>query len=338
MSHRAWRLKSARGMLVLLAAAVVPISAAACSSSPASSGASATSSAPGAGLTEKNVVVAAVPATGATGLYIAEQRGLFTAAGLHVTIEPSVSAADVVPDLLNGSINVSLGQWTSAIAVEARGIQLRAIATGNSGGLHLEELVTAANSPIKTLSALRGKTIAVNAVSGLSQLLAESVLASAGVSASQVHFTILPFPSMGPALARHQVDAAFMIQPYLGQGLAAHQVATLADIDQGATADFPITGYVVTSAWAKKNPATLAAFVRALNQGQKLAATDRAAVNEAIVHYISITPQTAAKMVLGGFPLTVDPSQLQRVAALMQQYGMLGKSVNVGSLVSAMTQ
>ncbi|HEX6518465.1 MAG TPA: ABC transporter substrate-binding protein [Streptosporangiaceae bacterium] len=338
MSHRAWRPKSGRGMLVLLTAAVLSLSAAACSSSSASSGASATSSAPGTGLTEKNVVVAAVPATGATGLYIAEQRGLFAAAGLHVTIEPSISAADVVPDLLNGSVNVSLGQWTSALAVEARGIQLRAIATGNSGGPSLENLVTAANSPIKTLSALRGKTIAVNALAGLSQLLTESVLAGAGVSANQVRFVVIPFPSMGAALARHQVDAAFMVQPYLGQVLAAHQAASLADIDQGATANFPITGYVVTTAWAKKNPATLAAFTRALAEGQKLAATDRAAVNEAIVHYISITPQTAAKMVLGGFPLTVDPSQLQRVAALMQQYGMLGKSVNVGSLVSAMTQ
>lgn len=284
------------------------------------------------------MIVAAVPATGAVGLYIAQQRGLFTAAGLHVTIEPSISAADVVPDLVKNSINVSLGQWTSALAVQAQGIQLRAIATGNSGGIGLEELVTAAHSPVTSLGGLKGKTIAVNALNGLSQLLAESVLATAGVTATQVHFTVIPFPSMGPALTSHKVDAAFMVQPYLGQALAAHQVTKLADIDQGATTDFPITGYVVTSAWAQKYPATVAAFTRALNQGQQIAATNRAAVNAAITQFISVTPQTAAKMVLGGYPLTVDPAQLLRVATLMQQYGMLSKSVNAQSLVTAMTK
>jgi NitT/TauT family transport system substrate-binding protein len=332
-----------RWVLILLAAAVVPVAACSSSSAPSSSStphatASASGSASSASLTDKNVVVAAVPATGATGLYIAEQRGLFAAAGLKVTIESSVSAADVVPDLINGSIDVSLGQWTSAIAVQATGVKLRAIASGNNGGPGLEELVTAAGSPVTQLSDLRGKTIAVNALAGLSQMLAESVLATAGVTPSQVHFTVIPFPSMGAALAAHQVDAAFMVPPYLGKLLAAHQVTKLADIDQGATANFPITGYVITAAWAAKYPATVAAFTRALEEGQQLAATNRADVDQAIVHYIPITAQTAAAMALGQFPLTVEPTQLQRVGAMMQTYGLLNKSANVSALITGLTQ
>ena len=329
--------------LKLVPLVVVSACVAACTSSAhpsatpsATPSAALSASSPSGGLAKANVVVAAVPATGASGLYIAQQRGLFAAAGLHVTIESSVSAAAVIPDLLNGSIDVSLGQWTSAIAAEARGIQLRAIAPGNSGAPGLEALATAADSPIRTLRALRGKTIAVNVLAGLSQLLAQSVLASAGVTA--VHFVAIPFPSMGTALAAHRVDAAFMVQPYLGELLAARQVAELADIDQGATADFPISGYVVTSGWAKQYPATLAAFTRALGEGQRLAATDRAAVNQAIVHYIPISPRTAARMTLGAFPFAVDPLQVRRVATLMQRYGVLPKSANPASLAAAMTR
>ncbi len=285
---------------------------------------------------DANVVVAAVPATGAAGLYIAEQRGLFAAAGLHVTIKSSVSAADVIPDLINGSVNMSLGQWTSALAVASRGIGLRVIGPGNSGGLGLEEIVVGPHSRITRLAQMKGATIAVNALAGLSQLVTESALAQAGVTPAQVHFTVIPFPDMAAALAAHRVDAALMIQPFLAK--AGPQVTELADIDQGPTQDFPITGYVATAAWVQKNPATAAAFIRALSQGQKLAATNRAAVNQAVIKYVGVSQQAAASMTLGTFPLSVSAADLRRVAAMMQSYGMLPKSVNVATVTAGMTR
>lgn len=312
--------------LFAVAAAAVAVSAAGCSSQ-----STTTQTAHPA---DANIVVAAVPATGAAGLYIAEQRGLFSAAGLHVTIKSSASAADVIPDLINGSVNVSLGQWTSAIAVAARGIGLREIGPGNAGRVGLEEIVVGAHSPKSRLAQLKGATIAVNALSGLSQLVTESALAQAGVTAAQVHFTVIPFPDMAAALAAHRVDAALMIQPYLAK--AGHQVTELADIDQGATQDFPITGYIATAAWVKKNPAIAAAFSRALSQGQKLAATDRAAVNQAVVKYVGVSGQAAASMTLGAFPLAVSAADLNRVAAMMQSYGMLPKSVSVATVTAGM--
>jgi NitT/TauT family transport system substrate-binding protein len=314
--------------LIAAAAAAATLSAAGCSSQSTTSQTSHQ--------TQANVVVAAVPATGAAGLYIAEQRGLFAAAGLHVTIKSSVSASDVMPDLLNGSVNVSLGQWTSAIAVAGRGIGLRVIGPGNSGGPGLEEVVTGAHSSITKLSQLKGATIAVNALSGLSQLVTDSALAQAGVSPSQVHYTVLPFPDMAAALAAHRVAAALMIQPYLAK--AGNQLAKLADIDQGVTADFPITGYVATAAWVQKNPATAAAFTRALNEGQKLAATNRADVNQAVVKYVGVNAQAAAAMTLGAFPPSVSVADLNRVATMMQAYGMLPKSVNVATVTTRMTR
>jgi NitT/TauT family transport system substrate-binding protein len=284
----------------------------------------------------RDVVVAAVPATGAAGLYIAQARGLFAKAGLHVTIESSVSAADVLPDLVQGSVDVSLGQWTSALAAQARGVRLRAIAAGNDGAPGLEELVTGPGSGITRLAQLRGKLIAVNALSGLSQLLTESVLASAGITGTQVRWTVIPFPDMAAALAARRVDAAFMIQPYLPAAGKAGGVTELADIDSGATRDFPITGYVTTAAWARRNPATLAAFARALEEGQHVAASDPAAVARAVARYAGI--EVPAGVPLGGFPPSVSMPGLEQVAALMRRYGLLPASADSAALVSEMTQ
>ena len=47
-----------------------------------------------------DLIVAAVPAAGAAGLYIAAQDGYFTAGGLHVKIVPVASGSDALADLI----------------------------------------------------------------------------------------------------------------------------------------------------------------------------------------------------------------------------------------------
>jgi NitT/TauT family transport system substrate-binding protein len=299
------------------------------------SGASATGT---AALTDPNIVVAAVPASGATGLYIAEDQGLFSRAGLHVTIDSTISAQDTVTDLLKGAVDVTLGQWTTAIALEAAGKPLRALASGNSGGPGLEEIVTAGNSHVTSLSQLKGQTVAVNALNGLSQEMAENVLAPAGVSGSQVHWVIKPFPAMGAAVAAGQVAAAFMVEPYTSEAEERYGVTELADPDQGGTANLPITGYFTTRRWFDSHQATAQAFVQALEQGEQIAASDRSAVEQALIKHLGLNQVTAAMMALGTFPLGVDPVQLARVGNLMQTNGQLPRTVNVSTVVAALTR
>ena len=55
----------------------------------------------------------------------------------------------------------------------------------------------------------------------------------------------------------------------------------LADLNQGATTDFPIEGYVVTKAWAAAEPEHAQAVPAALSAGQEIADTDRSAVEKA---------------------------------------------------------
>jgi NitT/TauT family transport system substrate-binding protein len=280
------------------------------------------------------LVVAAVPASGASGLYIAQTDGLFRAAGLRVRIESAASAADVVPGLLSGSVNVALGQWTSALAAAQDGVHLTAIAPGNDGGPGLEELVTGSWSKITSLKQLAGQTIAINALSGLTQVLAEDALGAAGVRPSQVRFTAVPFPDMAAALAKGEVGAAFMIQPYLTADKA--QVRELQDIYAVTSRSFPLTGYFSARSWAEGHQGALAAFVKALARGQQIAATDRAAVDAAMVRYTGVSAATASVMALGTFPTSLQAPQLERVAELMRRYGLLPANANTTALAEGL--
>ena len=297
-------------------------------------GSSAASSAGSAKVEKPDLTVAVVPAISAAGLYIAQQQGYFTAAGLRVKIVPVASGVDAIPNLVNGSVDIDEGQWAADLSAEASGaVRLYALAAASAGGPGVQQVVVPAGSPVTTVAQLRGKTIAVNALNGLAVLLTDNVLASHGVPVKDVHYVVFPFPAMASALAAHRVDAAFIAEPSLSAAVVGVGAVPLFDINQGAATDFPISGYVVTRAWAATYPRTAAAFTGALERGQQVAATDRAAVERALIPALHISKTTAAVMALGTFPLSVSAVQLHRVADLMKNNGLLAQSVNTGTLV-----
>jgi NitT/TauT family transport system substrate-binding protein len=240
-----------------------------------------------------------------------------------------------VPDLLNGTIDISFGNYVSFIAAQAKGVaQLRILAEGNNATAHEEEIVVPRGSPITSVGGLRGKTVAVNALAGVGTLLVLSVLAENAVPASSVRFTAIPFPDMDTALTAHRVDAAWIVEPFLTQTEISSGVVAVADCDQGATQNFPVSGYVVTQAWVQRYPRTAAAFTAALNRGQVLADTSRASVEQALPRYIKISRQAAALVVTGSYPEgPVNKVQIQRVADVMHQFGMLKQVFDVTPMI-----
>jgi NitT/TauT family transport system substrate-binding protein len=195
------------------------------------------------GVEKPDLTVAVVPAISAAGLYIAQQDGYFTHAGLHVKIVPIASGVNALPDLLSGSVDIDEGQWAADLAAEAKGIaKLHALASASAGGPGVQEIVVPAGSPIRTVQQLTGKTIAVNALGGLAVLVTNIMLKSHGVDPARVHYTVMGFPDMGTALAAHRVDAAFIAEPSLSAAVNATGANELYDIDSGPTQTVPIPG------------------------------------------------------------------------------------------------
>jgi NitT/TauT family transport system substrate-binding protein len=288
-----------------------------------------------------DLTVAVVPAAGPAGLYIAQMKGFFAAAGLHVTVKNVTSGRDAIADLIHGSVDVDQGQWTSDLGAEAAGVvKLHALAAGNAGAPGVEQLMVPPGSPIGSVKDLAGKTVAVNALDGLPQFLTDSVLAANGISPAQVHFVAVPFPAMGQALLAHRVDAAFMIEPFVSQAEDSAGLVTLFDLNDGPLPGLALTGYVTTQAWMARYPKTAAAFTAALARGQRLAATSRPDVEKALARYTTISKQTAAVMATGTFPQSVTTAALVRVADLMVQQGglKLPKALSAGRLAEEMTR
>jgi NitT/TauT family transport system substrate-binding protein len=278
--------------------------------------------------------IAAVPAADSAGLYIAVQDGLLAAQGIQVTITPAISSETVIAQQLRGEYAITSGNYVSYMAANARdhaGFVI--LAAGSIMQPQVQELMIPAGSSARTVSDLRGKTIALNALGGIGQLLVDATLTADMIPPSQVRFTTIPFPLMAAALKQHKVAAAFMPQPFATNAEQGIGAEPLADLDQGAVTSLPISGYVVTKSWLQKYPKTAAAFRKALEEAQRIADTDPGAVEKAMVHYSRVTSMAAAVMASPEFPLDTDPVLIQRVADLMQEYGLLRQPYNVSPMI-----
>jgi NitT/TauT family transport system substrate-binding protein len=290
-----------------------------------------------------DVTVAAIPATDLAGLYIAQDQGLFAKQGLHVTIEQIPSSQAIIADQLKGQVDISAGSYIAYISAQAAGARFRILAEASTLRPDTRVLVTTASSPIVAVDQLAGKKIAVNATKSIGTLLISVLLSDHGISSARVHFITdqRGFPAMPAQLQEGAWNAAFLAEPYITLAGEKYGDRVLADLDQGSAVNFPIDGYVATTAWAQQNPKTAAAFVRAIQAGQLLADTDSAAVQAAMAKYDNLGPLVTTAMALSGYPTgPVNQARIQRVAAAMLKFGLLSRryaaEVEQGTLVASM--
>jgi NitT/TauT family transport system substrate-binding protein len=325
------------GVAPLTAAAIMTLTAS-CTAAPGNV-ALTSASAP----EEPDITIAALPTADLAGLYIAQDDGYFARQGLHVTIKKIASSAAIITDQLEGQVEISAGSYIPYLSAQAAGARFRILAEASNLQPDTRVLVTTEGSPITTIAGLVGKKIGVNGTNSIGTLLISALLAAHGISPGKVHFITdkQGFPVMPRQLRDGVWDAAFLAEPYVTVAGEEYGEKVLADLDQGATVNFPIDGYVATQAWTKRYPKTAAAFVRAIQQGQALADSDRTAVEAAMGESDQLPPQVMAAMVLPDYPIgPVDKTSIQREADAMLQFGFLGPEyateVSRGSLVESM--
>jgi NitT/TauT family transport system substrate-binding protein len=286
--------------------------------------------------------VAVVPAVDSAGFFVALHDGLFARQGLNIHYTPAVSSDEVIDQQIAGQYDITGGNYVSYIQHYVDEHQpLEIIAEGSVMQQGTQAIYTMPNSKIKTLTDLKGHLLGINAPLNINYLLAASVITENGIKLTQVHFPTapIPFPNMAAELAAGQIDAAAMPEPFATAAEQKYGAVELADLNQGATVQFPIQGYVVTKSWAAQNPGTLRAFITALAQGQQLADTSRSSVEQAMETINGgppngqIPPIVASVMAVNIYPTAIDRVRIQRVADVMYQFGLLHARFNVTPMI-----
>jgi NitT/TauT family transport system substrate-binding protein len=314
--------------------ALVILAAAGCGSLAGGSGPAA------AGLEKTTLNVAVVPAVDSAGFFVALHEGLFKKEGLTVNYTPAVSSDTVIDQQVAGKYDITGGNYVSYVQHYVQDHQpLQIIAEGSVMQQGSQAIYTMPESRIKTLAGLKGRLLGINAPGNINYLLAASVLTENGISPGAVKFPAqpIPFPQMAAELAAGKIAAAAMPEPFATAAEQKYGAVVLADLNQGATQSFPIQGYAATRSWIQRNPGTLRAFLTALDQGQEIADTSRAAVEQAMETLNGpmngqVPPIVAAVMALNIYPIGIDKARLQRIPDVMFQFGLLHTRFDISQM------
>ncbi|GAA2140938.1 ABC transporter substrate-binding protein [Actinomadura napierensis] len=321
-------MRQSRRLFALLSAlALVASLTAACGGSDDSGG--------GNGLEKKTVTVAALPLVDSAAVYIAQKEKLFQKEGLTVKIKPIAQSTLALPALSKGEVDVISGaNYVSFLQANEKGaLKLSILAEGTTMTSHMMDVLVMPKSSIKAPKDLEGKKVAVNILNNIQSLTLDAILKANNVDPSKVKYVQVPFPQMATALEKGQVDAIHTVEPFSSD--TEKKLGARVAVDGGTEpiTDTPISGYVSTQDFVKKNPKTAAAFQRAIIAAQKIAAGDRKRVEEVLPSYSKIDAQVAKVITMPGYSTSLNATRMQRIVDLMSTEKLLQQKPDMKTIL-----
>lgn len=292
------------------------------------------------------ITVAVVPGIDNAPLQVAVTEGLFRQNGLNVVVKNYPSIGAEYRALTSGQAQVAAGDYTDFFYMQSSGgAKLRLIADGYDAVSNSVAILTMPNSGITTPQQLQGLPGGVAAAPAqlvqagkavpfnIQTLAAQEVLQNDGVSSSTVTWTAMQPQNMIGALRAGQVKAILVTEPYILQAEEQLGAVELVNASTGVTDGLPMSGYFSLASYQHANPSAVQAFQKALAQAQSECA-QRGLVQGALSHLTGMTTGESALVTLGTYPASLNVGQVQRVATLMYDSGMIRTPVTVSSLTA----
>jgi NitT/TauT family transport system substrate-binding protein len=251
------------------------------------------------------------------GLYLADELGYFSAAGVAVDMQVIPSAPTLVQAIASNQLDVAgISVTPGLFASVALKINLRIVGDKQSyrHGFSGMRLIAAPKAILAneaaTIAGLKGKTVALSAKAGVTYFLLDRVLASQNLTLNDVKIVELPYPSMYPAFTTGAIDAAISLEPSLTQTLqagAAKQVSDLIEFAPGGTMTNVPLVYGETFA---SNRAVAQRFMTAYIKGVRVynAAFEHGHDKDRVIDIIARHAKLTPALVRSSFPVGLDPN------------------------------
>jgi NitT/TauT family transport system substrate-binding protein len=292
------------------------------------------------------ITVAVVPGIDNAPLGVAVRDGLFQQHGLNVIVKDYQSLGAEFQALTSGRAQIAAGDYTGFFYKQTTGrASLRLIADGYDAASNSVAILTLPGSGITTPQQLQDQPWGVATPPAhmtpysaavpynIETLAAEEVLQNDGVSPSSVNWTQMQAQDMIGALRSGQVKAILATEPYILEAEEQLGAVEVVDASSGVTSGLPMSGYFSLASYAQANPSAVQAFQAALEQAQSDCA-QRGPVQAVLPHLTGMSTGDAALLTLGTFPASLNVGQVQRVAELMYDSGMIRNPVSVSALIS----
>jgi NitT/TauT family transport system substrate-binding protein len=280
------------------------------------------------------VVIGTQPIVDSAPLYLGKEMGFFSDEGLDLTIKTATGGAAVVPSVLSGDFQFGRGNVLSTMVAVDKGLDLSCITNANStaGNPDFGAVVVRGDSPIQSVAQLPGHTVSVNTLANIGDTTIRSVVEEAGGDPSGVHFVELPFSDAPAAVEGGQVDAAWILEPFLTQAVDAG-ARVLSYNFSDFHPDLDISCVFASGALIKKDPELVAAFQRAMNKSLEYSQENPAEVRRITGTYTDIEPAVLDRIAIPNFRVEFNREAMEKLGAKATQYGTLSKEPDLDQLL-----
>jgi NitT/TauT family transport system substrate-binding protein len=163
-------------------------------------------------------------------LTIAEQLGYFKDEGLQVEISDFAGGSKALQALVGGSADVVSGAYEHTINMQAKGLPIKAFVLQGRAPQIVLGVSTKTMPNYKSIADLKGKKIGVTAPGSSTNMMANFVLAKAGLKPTDVSFIGVGASSGAlSALRSGQIDAIANLDPVITMLEQKHEIKVVAD-------------------------------------------------------------------------------------------------------------
>ena len=275
------------------------------------------------------ITVDTLPIANALPLDLGIAKGFFSSHGIEIKKQILQSGNDIVLALANHNGDIGYLGYTPMMIARTQSIPITLLAAseveGTSTADNWQNVLVKGNSSIRSPADLAGKTIAVNALKGVSEVVIKAALKKLGVDPNSIKLLAIPFPSMRTALNNGQVDAIHVPEPFLTQGLTLDGDRIV--LAPGPTLGnyWPNGGYAALSDWIKSNPALAKNFRLAMNESVEYAQSHPDEIR-------ALLPAALQNIRLAIWSSAIDRTQLLALAKAAKEFDVIASLPNFTQL------
>lgn len=195
------------------------------------------------------------------------EQGIYEDHGIDLELVPSQGGAAGIAAIMSGAADFSFTNGFTALISLSQGFPIQFVAGAyenaqapdpGTQGIWVRE-----DSDIDEVADLTGRSIAVNELGGINQIVAEVWLRENGVDPDEVDFVALPLPQIAPSVAGGQVDAGSSPIANIGADLD-EDLISLGDPMQEGMGRLEFAGYLASDTFMEENAEVAEAFQAAL--------------------------------------------------------------------------
>ena len=250
------------------------------------------------------LTVGVIPIVDTAPIWLGKDKGFFEEEGIDLELTKTTGGAAAVPGVVNGEFDFAFGNVMSLMVAQDQGLPLSFVTNGTttSGeeGKDFSGVVAPKGSDIKSPKDLEGKNVGVNNLKNIGDTTVRYAVEADGGDPSKIKFSEVAFPDAPAALSKGNVDAAWVLEPFLSKAIAeGGTVISWNYVDMSPQLD--IAGYFTKDERISGDADLIKRFQAAMNKSLEYSQEHPDEVRDIVGTYTEMDEKTRAAMVLPKF-------------------------------------